>query len=50
MDVFNAFWTGRVEGLRPTASYLVDAARFRHLIEPLARARGLGSHLWWRRK
>ncbi len=50
IDVFNACWTGRVEGLRPTASYPVNAARFRHSIEPLARARGLDLHLWWRRK
>ena len=50
MDVFNAFWTSRVAGLRPTAGYPVDAARFRRSIEPLARAQGLDPDLWWRRK
>ena len=50
MDVFNAFWTSRVAGLRPTAGYPVDAARFRKSIEPLACALGLGPDLWWRRK
>jgi len=50
MDVFNAYWAGRVEGLRPTAGYPVDAARFRRAIEPLALAGGLDPDLWWRRK
>jgi hypothetical protein len=50
MDQFNAFWTRRIEGLRPTAGYPVDAARFRSAIEPLARARGLGPELWWRQR
>ena len=50
MDRFNAFWTGQLEGLRPTAGYPVDAARYRREIEPLARSRGLDPDLWWRRK
>jgi hypothetical protein len=50
MDQFNAFWTRRIEGLRPTAGYPVDAARFRAAIEPLARAQGLGPELWWRQR
>ena len=29
MDAFNAFWTSRLPGLKPTAGYPVDAARFR---------------------
>jgi hypothetical protein len=50
MDRFNAYWTGRVEGLRPTAGYPLDAVRFRRAIEPLALAAGLALDLWWRRK
>ncbi len=50
MDVFNAYWTVRVQGLLPTAGYPVDAARFRRAIEPIALARGLDPDLWWRRK
>ena len=50
MDVFNAFWTCRVAGLRPTAGYPVDAERFRRSIEPLACSQGLDPDWWWRRK
>lgn len=50
MEVFNAFWLDQVEGLRPTAGYPVDAARFRADIEEAARARGLETRLWWREK
>jgi hypothetical protein len=48
MDVFNAHWTSRIPGLRPTAGYPTDAARFRAAIEPDCRARGLEPCLWWR--
>ena len=50
MDVFNAYWTVRVQGLLPTAGYPVDAVRFRRDIEPIAQAGGLDPDLWWRRK
>jgi hypothetical protein len=50
MDVFNAYWICRLDGLRRTAGYPGDAMRFRSEIEPLARARGLEPDLWWRRK
>ena len=50
MDHFNAFWSRRLEGLRPTAGYPVDAARFRREIEGLAGSLGLDPSLWWRRK
>ena len=50
MDVFNAHWLARVPGLRPTAGYPVDAARFRAAIEPLCEARGLARRDWWRAK
>jgi hypothetical protein len=50
MDAFNAYWTARIAGLRPTAGYPVDAARFRAAIEPLARDLGHPPEHWWRRK
>ena len=28
MEAFNAYWLGRMEGLRPTAGYAKDARRF----------------------
>ncbi len=48
MDAFNAHWLARVPGLRPTAGYPVDAARFRLAIEADCVARGLGPGDWWR--
>jgi hypothetical protein len=50
MDHFNAFWARRLDGLRPTAGYPVDAVRFRRDIEALAGSLGLNPSLWWRRK
>jgi ribonuclease HII len=50
MDAFNAHWQARVPGLRPTAGYPVDAARFRRAIEPECWARGLKPEDWWRAK
>jgi hypothetical protein len=50
MDAFNAFWVNRVEGLRPSAGYPVDADRFRLAIEAAALGLGLDPDLWWRRK
>ena len=50
MDAFNAHWSARVPGLRPTAGYPADAVRFRKVIEPLCVARGLPVEAWWRAK
>jgi hypothetical protein len=50
MDAFNAHWQARLPGLRPTAGYPVDAARFRRAIEPGCEARGLMPADWWRSK
>lgn len=50
MDVFNAFWCSRIAGLKPTAGYPTDAARFRRAIEETARDQDLHPDLWWRRK
>jgi ribonuclease HII len=48
MDAFNAYWGKRIAGLRPTAGYPVDAARFRREIEPLCEEHGLAPERWWR--
>lgn len=50
MDLFNAHWSARIPGLRPTAGYPLDAQRFRQVIEPACAARGLDPSLWWRLK
>jgi hypothetical protein len=50
MAAFNAHWTARVPGLRPTAGYPLDAVRFRSVIEPHCRERGLDPDAWWRRR
>jgi hypothetical protein len=50
MEAFNAHCIALVPGLRPTAGYPVDAARFRAAIEPVFRERGLDPRLWWRAK
>ncbi len=50
MAAFNAFWRARRPGLRPTAGYPGDAARFRLAIEADCRALGLDPGLWWRAK
>ena len=50
MDAFNAHWTSRLPGLRPTAGYPGDSGRFRRAIEPLCRERGLDPAVWWRAK
>ena len=48
MAAFNAHWGAQLPGLKPTAGYPGDAARFRTAIEPTCRARGLGPEVWWR--
>jgi len=50
MSVFNAYWTARIPGLRPSAGYPGDSARFRTAIEPECRLLGLEPRLWWREK
>jgi hypothetical protein len=50
MDIFNAYWTARIPGLRPTAGYPQDAHRFRQAIEAHCAARNLAPGLWWRLK
>ncbi len=50
MDAFNNHWTDLIPGLKPTAGYPGDAARFRLAIEPHCQERGLDLLAWWRRK
>jgi hypothetical protein len=50
MDVFNDYWRRRAPGLRRTAGYPQDAARFRQAIEPLAAAEAHDPAHWWRIK
>jgi hypothetical protein len=50
MDGFNAYWCARIPGLRPTAGYPVDAARFRRAIEEVAAMEGHDLAKWWRAK
>lgn len=48
MHAFNAFWTARIPGLKPTAGYPADAARFRKAIEPQRSALGIAEESLWR--
>jgi hypothetical protein len=50
MESFNAYWSARIPGLKPTAGYPVDAARFRRAIEPSCLEQGLDPSTWWRAK
>jgi ribonuclease HII len=50
MKEFNRFWQERVPGLKPTAGYPGDAARFLSAILPAARRLGLADEALWRRK
>ena len=50
MDAFNAHWAARIPGLRPTAGYPVDAARFRDAIAADCAAMGMTPPDWWRAK
>jgi hypothetical protein len=48
MRAFNAFWTARVPGLRPTAGYPGDAARFRADIAAVQAELGFAEAAIWR--
>ena len=50
MEQFNAFWTSRVPGLRPTAGYPTDAKRFWDAIQPTVLQLGLAKDLLWRER
>lgn len=48
MGEFNRFWLGHVPGLKPTAGYPGDAARFYEAIRPACRRLGLLEEAVWR--
>jgi hypothetical protein len=50
MGEFNAFWQRHVPGLKATAGYPVDAARFLAEIRAAMQALGLNERQVWRRK
>lgn len=50
MAQFNRYWVGRVPGLKPTAGYPVDAARFYAAIRAPMATDGTAEHLVWRAK
>jgi hypothetical protein len=47
---FNRFWQARVPGLKPTAGYPGDAARFFEAILPAAKQLRIAEGTLWRRK
>jgi hypothetical protein len=47
---FNRFWQEQVPGLKPTAGYPGDAARFLEAIRPAAERLGIAEAALWRRK
>ena len=48
MRAFNAFWCGRVAGLRPTAGYPQDAKRFKTEIATAQAELGIEDRVLWR--
>jgi len=50
MNAFNAFWQTRVEGLKPTAGYPLDARRFKREIAAAQTALGIDDRLLWRQR
>jgi hypothetical protein len=50
MRAFNAFWTARVPGLRPTAGYPGDSRRFRSAIAAVQAELGFADRDLWRQR
>ncbi len=50
MRAFNAFWTSRVPGLRPTAGYPGDSGRFRREIAKVQAELGIDDRNLWRNR
>ncbi|QDT70694.1 Hypothetical protein MalM25_36490 [Planctomycetes bacterium MalM25] len=48
MQAFNAYWTGHVPGLKPTAGYPVDAKRFKSDIAAKQAELGIHDETLWR--
>jgi hypothetical protein len=49
MHAFNAFWSSRLPGLRPTAGYPTDALRWRHDAAAAIQQEQLAEASLWRR-
>jgi ribonuclease HII len=47
---FNRFWQTHLPGLKPTAGYPGDSARFFEEIRPAAQRLGIAEEVLWRRK
>ncbi|HEV3146853.1 MAG TPA: hypothetical protein VGZ47_23400 [Gemmataceae bacterium] len=50
MRQFNRFWLEKVPGLKPTAGYPGDAARFYEAIKPVMQELGIDERTVWRRR
>ncbi len=50
MEAFNSYWAEQIPGIKATAGYPVDAARFRSEIESKAKELKLLPESWWRMK
>ncbi len=50
MQAFNAFWSRQVKGLRPTAGYPLDAARFREEVRAARESLGIDVNAFWRER
>jgi hypothetical protein len=48
MKAFNDYWLREIPGLRPTAGYPLDAARFKQAIAPRQQALGIPDNILWR--
>lgn len=50
MRALNDFWCSRLEGLKPTAGYPLDAKRFKAEIEELQNELGIDDRILWRNR
>jgi hypothetical protein len=50
MRAFNHFWCERIDDLKPTAGYPVDARRFHQQIKPMQKRLRISDSVLWRRK
>jgi hypothetical protein len=50
MDVFNQFWSEHVPGLKPTAGYPIDAARFKKDIAEAQARFAISDDVLWRKR
>ncbi len=50
MRAFNAFWIGKIPGLKPTAGYPQDAKRFKAEISAVQSKLGIDDHILWRNR